>query len=158
MTIESSHWHTVRPWSPRFLLTVREITSVSTTFVLSAAPSDDSENGLASLGIVPGNLSDDEDGQDSHAPKFSLVSDALGRGLSVNVNGSAWKRVLMRMNEKGDEAVLVLYGLMPGRQYDVELGIVFGDGEEVLHSRMVTHPEGEQVDFRSGGTFEIHFI
>ena len=144
MTIESpSHWHAVRPWSPRFLLTVREITSVSTTFVLSAASPDDSEAGLASLGIVPGSFSDDEDGLDSLVSKHSLVSDALGRGLSVNVNGAAWKRVLMRMDEKGDEAILVLYGLMPGRQYDVELGVVFGDGEEVLHSRMVTQPEGE---------------
>ncbi|EJD05376.1 uncharacterized protein FOMMEDRAFT_165821 [Fomitiporia mediterranea MF3/22] len=151
-----SQWHTVRPWSPRFLLTVREITSVSTTFVLSSTCARDGvDASLASLGISSVPDSDDEEGEGTSVvatrlgmSKISLVSDALGRGLSVNVNGAAWKRVLMRMDEKGDEAVLVLYGLMPGRQYDVEIGILFGDGgEEVLHSRMVTQPQPGQPGF-----------
>lgn len=148
----SSHWHSIRPWSPRFLLTVREITSVSTTFVLSSTcSSDGTDTSLASLGITPGSASDDEDSPENALPGLTssrsyLLSDALdalgrGRGLSVNVNGANWKRVLMRPNDKGDEAILVIYGLMPGRQYDVEIGIVFGDGEEVLHSRMVTQPQ-----------------
>ncbi|KAI5119373.1 hypothetical protein M0805_001049 [Coniferiporia weirii] len=135
------HWHTIRPWSPRFLLTVREITSVSTTFVLSSTCGGD---GLSSLGITPAGSDDEdtlEDALNASASPLSLVSDVLNRGLSVNVNGAAWKRVLMRMDDAGDEAIIVLYGLMPGRQYDVELGIVFGDGEEVLHSRMVTQPQ-----------------
>lgn len=122
---------------------------MSTTFVLSSTCSADGvDTGLASLGISSGLGSEDEDsledalgGSQLDASKLSMVSDALGRGLSVNVNGAPWKRVLMRMDEKGDEAILVLYGLMPGRQYDVELGIVFGDGEEILHSRMVTQPQ-----------------
>ncbi|KAH8110326.1 hypothetical protein DFH11DRAFT_1709039 [Phellopilus nigrolimitatus] len=144
----NSHWHTVRPWSPRFLLTVREITSVSTTFVLSSTCSNDGfDAGLSSLGINPVGFDDEdalEDTLGAATSSASLVSDALGRGLSVNVNGAAWKRVLMRMDEAGDEAIIVLYGLMPGRQYDVELGIVFGNGEEVVHSRMVTQSQQQQ--------------
>ncbi len=47
------------------------------------------------------------------------------------------------MDDEGDEAIIILYGLMPGRQYDIELGIVSMEGEEVLHSRMVTQAQGE---------------
>ena len=133
----SSNWHSIRPWTPRFILTVREITSVSATFLLSSNLSLNSQAdpSLSSLGIT--STSDDEDSVE----ETPLVSEALSRGLSVNVNGASWKRVLMRMDEEGDEAVIILYGLMPGRQYDIELGIVSGDGEETVHSRMVTQPQ-----------------
>ncbi|KAL5498501.1 hypothetical protein ACEPAH_1854 [Sanghuangporus vaninii] len=154
----SPQWHAVRPWSPRFFLTVREITSVSTTFVLSSTCARDGVDArLAS--VASGLSSDEEDALEDPAElarigmsKLSMVSDALGRGLSVNVNGAPWKRVLMRMDEKPDgdgdeEAILVIYGLMPGRQYDVEVGVSFADGEEVLHSRMVTQA---QISGQSG--------
>lgn len=177
-TAKATSWHTIRPWSPRFLLSVREITSVSTTLVLAAAPS--SLSGVGN-GHSARNDGDDDDGDEDDAPAPAhargppgLVSDVLSRGLSVNVNGAPWKRVLMRLDDRGrarrrragsdveadddrevdeadvsvddndeEEAVIVLYGLMPGRQYDIELGVVWGEsGEEVLHmhSRMVTQP------------------
>lgn len=132
----TSQWHAVRPWTPRFVLTVREVTSVSATFILSSDLSTSSDPPLASLGLAP---ADDDDNLED----LPLVSDALGRGLSVNVNGATWKRVLVRMDDEGDEAIIILYGLMPGRQYDIELGIVSMEGEEVLHSRMVTQPQGK---------------
>lgn len=146
------HWRTIRPWSPHFLLTVREITSVSATFVLSSSLSttvqpDTSFSASAITALVhPGLNSDDEEEEDESTIQASSVarnpvSEALSRGLAVNVNGATWKRVLMRMDDAGDEAILVLYGLMPGRQYDIELGVVSGDGEEVIHSRMVTQPQ-----------------
>ncbi|KAL5521782.1 hypothetical protein ACEPAF_2530 [Sanghuangporus sanghuang] len=137
---------------------LREITSVSTTFVLSSTCARDGVDAhLASL--ATGLSSDEEDALEDPIElarvgmsKLSMVSDALGRGLSVNVNGAPWKRVLMRMDEKPDgdgdeEAILVIYGLMPGRQYDVEVGVSFADGEEVLHSRMVTQA---QISGQSG--------
>lgn len=172
----STTWHTVRPWTPRFALTVREITSVSTTFVLSAVDDPSSQpsgTSFPSTSIANAHNSIDDDGIDSPQPvarPVRLVADVLARGLSVRVNGAAWKRVLMRMDDSGgetgggaDAAVVVLYGLMPGRQYDVELGILFGSvggsggggsatgeggkdvfgdmaGAEVLRSRMVTAP------------------
>ena len=116
-TTSTSQWHTVRPWTPRFVLTVREVTSVSATFILSSDLSTSTDPPLASLGLAP---ADDDDNFED----VPLVSDALGRGLSVNVNGATWKRVLVRMDDEGDEAIIILYGLMPGRQYDIELGIV----------------------------------
>lgn len=142
-------WHAVRPWTPRFKLFVREITSVSATFVLTSVAR--SRNNIGEHGL------DDEDNsldpgsrkslpiplEDQRETDLSIVSEAINRGLNVTVNGAQWKRVLMRMDEANGEAVIVLFGLMPARQYDIELGIVIGDadGEEVVHSRMVTQSQ-----------------
>ena len=111
--------------APRFSLTVREVTSVSATFLLSSnlSATAQADPSLSSLGIA--STSDDEESVDD----IAIVSEALNKGLSVNVNGSSWKRVLVRMDEEGDEAIIILYGLMPGRQYDVELGVMSKDGE-----------------------------
>jgi hypothetical protein len=122
-------------------LTIREITSVSATFILSSTLSvkltEDAED------IVSGNVSDD-DLEDSAANKsVHVVSDALAKGLSVNVNGAPWKRSYIRMADEGDEAIIILHGLMPGRQYDIELGIDSGDGEEIVHTHMVTQSKGK---------------
>ena len=65
-----------------------------------------------------------------------IVADALSKGLSVKVNGTPWQRVLMKVDDEVDEAVIILFGLMPGRQYDVELGIV--PGENSLRSQITT--------------------
>lgn len=99
-------------WDPqaRFTLSVREITSVSATFILSADPS------LSDFSW------DEDDSSDSR-----LIQDALSKGLSVLVNGAPWQRVLMRIDDSADEAIIVIYGLMPGRQYDIELGVAPGD-------------------------------
>lgn len=56
-----------------------------------------------------------------------IISDVLSKGLSVKVNGTPWQRVLMKIDEVTDEAVIILFGLMPSRQYDIELGILPGD-------------------------------
>ena len=64
------------------------------------------------------------------------MSDVLSKGLSVKVNGTPWQRVLMKIDDEADEAVIILFGLMPGRQYDVELGIV--PNEKTLRSQITT--------------------
>lgn len=140
-TSHNSAWHSIRPWSPRFVLTVREITSVSATFLLSSTltVNGHSDPSLASLGLT--SASDDDDDDEDTGDDERLISETLGKGLSVNVNGAPWKRVLMRMDEDGDEAIIILFGLMPGRQYDIELGIVFGEGEEVIRGQMTTQPK-----------------
>lgn len=99
-------------WDPhaRFTLAVREITSVSATFILSADPS------LSDFSW------DEDDSEDAR-----LIPDALSKGLSVLVNGAPWQRVLMRIDDASDEAIIIIYGLMPGRQYDIELGVAPGD-------------------------------
>ena len=144
-------WHTVRPWTPRFTLVVREVTSVSATFVLTPAGNTntpDSSKSTVKNGVDGSTLEDTSHTNSSSSgsngsPIPNIVSEAFNRGLTVTVNGAQWKRVLMRMDEAHGEAVIVLFGLMPARQYDVELGIVLGEteGEEVVHSRMVTQAQ-----------------
>lgn len=68
--------------------------------------------------------------------RTQIISDVLAKGLSVKVNGIPWQRVLIRIDEETDEAVIILFGLMPGRQYDVELEIV--PGERTLRGQITT--------------------
>ena len=134
---DPSQWHTIRPWRPTLSLFVREITSVSATFILSSplgsGPSP-TEPSLASLGIT--NDYDDDIEQDAGGRRIQIVSDVLSKGLSVKVNGTPWQRVLMKIDDEADEAVIILFGLMPGRQYDVELGIV--PNEKILRGQITT--------------------
>lgn len=114
-----SNWHAIRPWAPSLSLAVREITSVSATFILSCGETDPS---LATIGLAA--AEGEAEGNEELAPaKNSVVADALARGLSVNVNGSAWPRAFIRIDDQLDEAVIIIYALMPGRQYDIELGL-----------------------------------
>jgi hypothetical protein len=128
-----SDWHSIRPWSRRLALSVREITSVSATFILSSTLNsrNDTEPSLASLGL---NLSDDEDGDIPQRNR--VVADTLAKGLAVKVNNSPWQRVLLRVDDEVDEALIIVFGLIPGRQYDIELGIT--PREESLRSQITT--------------------
>ena len=140
----TSHWHKIRPWSPHFILTIREITSVSATFILSSTLS--SKESEDAEGLVSGNVSDDDLEDAAANTGVHVVSDAMAKGLSVNVNGAPWKRSYIRMADEGDEAIIILHGLMPGRQYDIELGIDSGErGEETVHTHMVTQCKGATV-------------
>lgn len=144
----SSSWHSIRPWSPPLSLSVREITSVSATFILSATFHDINGEGdptLASLGITEDEPNDgeeevvDEDNSESPGPKkASLVSGALAGGLSVDIDGAPWRRVLIRIDDKADEAVIIIYGLMPGRQYDIDLELVQGGQKNSIRRQVVT--------------------
>lgn len=126
-------WHSIRPWRPTLALSIREITSVSVTFILSSPYSSDSIGSLS--------MSSDEDADSSmedecEPDRTQIISDVLAKGLSVKVNGIPWQRVLIKIDEETDEAVIILFGLMPGRQYDVELGVV--PGETTLRGHFTT--------------------
>jgi hypothetical protein len=136
--MEPSEWHSIRPWTRRLSLSIREITSVSATFILSSPLTKaESELPLVSLS-VPADDGIDEDDESSDQKLQAVISDALAKGLSVNVNGSPWPRVLIRLDDKQDEAVIIIYGLMPGRQYDIDLGLVH-DGN--IRRHVVTERE-----------------
>lgn len=133
----ASQWHSIRPWRPTLSLSVREITSVSATFILSsplAAPHTNSSDPLhdqdhdsfADDDNAPSNDSNVSIPESNNRPT-QIISDVLSKGLSVKVNGTPWQRVLMKIDEVTDEAVIILFGLMPSRQYDIELGILPGD-------------------------------
>jgi len=129
-------WHSIRPWIHRFALSVDQVSSVSATFTLKSALS------AKPLDPILESLVEDERGDTSCAPTDSstrprAVSDALTQGLSVKVNSSPWQRVLLKVNEECDEAIIIVFGLMPGRQYDVELGITHQ--EESLRSHIITN-------------------
>ena len=127
-----SKWQSIRPWNHRLSLTVREITSVSATFILSSL----SQHTNLSW-ILDG---DDEDDGDEDPPAASngpqVISDSLAKGLSVKVNSTVWKRVLARIDDDAEEAVVIIYGLHPGRQYDIEFAIV--PGEQRVKGQIIT--------------------
>jgi hypothetical protein len=137
MTLSSSKWHSIRPWSPRLALAVRETTSVSVTFILSSSFSSTSDPSLATLGLTPEDSDNDENDQ-SETKRQAIIFDALTKGLSVDVNGTPWQRVLIRMDDKADEAVIIIYGLMPGRQYDIDLGLVQDGQNDNVRTQVVT--------------------
>lgn len=126
LTSMSSEWRSIRPWDgPRLGLSVLEVTSVSASFAISSSLQDST---LESLGLF-------EDEEGTSKP----IADALAKdGLSVNVNGSPWKRVIVRLDEERDEVVVILYGLLPGRQYDIDLGLVQAGQPSQMHHQVIT--------------------
>jgi hypothetical protein len=111
-----SRWQSIRPWHPRLSLSVTEITSVSATFLISSLSS---------------NIIHDPD-NDTPTP----ITGTLSKGVSVKVNGTPWRKCLARLSDDADEAMIIIYGLMPGRLYDIELGLIPGD--EKLKHQIVT--------------------
>ncbi|KIM42116.1 hypothetical protein M413DRAFT_444582 [Hebeloma cylindrosporum] len=150
-----TEWHAIRPWAPTLSLSVREITSVSATFLLSSSFTGDFDSSLASIGLEAAAVADDdpENGQDEAASSSmpgkpnSVIADALAQGLSVNVNGSPWPRAFVRIDDQLDEAVIIIYALMPGRQYDIELGLAPAGQPTSTVRRQVT------TDGRCGSTY-----
>lgn len=141
----TSGWHSIRPWNARLSLYVREITSVSVTFILAVEPTRESdvEPSLAVLGFNGGENDDGDDGRGGKAANDepststkprSLITEKLANGLRVNVNEVNWQRVFIRAEEKADEAIIIIYGLMPGRQYDIDLAVV-QPGQQQQHLR-----------------------
>lgn len=118
MSVSDAKWEALRPWTPRLALSVREVTSVSATFLLSSL----SPNTNLSLILDAQDDQDESSGSSSH-----ILSDSVTKGLSVKANGQAWPRVLARLDDDKDEAVVIVYGLLPGIQYDIEFAIVPGD-------------------------------
>ncbi|TFK28565.1 hypothetical protein FA15DRAFT_652788 [Coprinopsis marcescibilis] len=138
-------WHSIRPWNAQLSLYPREITSVSATFILSTEPNGEIE---ATTGFVGQNHGTDnsgngklddfslplqDEGHSLASSSLMVVSGSKGKKsnslladirLQVKVNGVIWQRVLIRIDDNGDEAVIIVYGLMPGREYDIDLGLV----------------------------------
>ncbi|KAI5888690.1 uncharacterized protein SCHCODRAFT_02680494 [Schizophyllum commune H4-8] len=126
-------WHAIRPWAPPLSLSVREISSVSATFILSSSLHDVDDH------LALEAEAHDGDAEAGNAPSTSaIISDVLAKGLSVNVNEAPWQRVLIRIDDKVDEAVIIIYGLMPGRQYDIDLGLVQGSESNVIRRQVIT--------------------
>ncbi|THH30993.1 hypothetical protein EUX98_g3172, partial [Antrodiella citrinella] len=182
-SLTQPQWHSIRPWRPILSLCVREITSVSATFILSSpfASSHGDGDGATNDGTDESGDTDEDimegdvvleggegrrrnggngggggrGGQGMQRRHTQIVADALSKGLSVKVNGTPWQRVLMKVDDEADEAVIILFGLMPGRQYDVELGIVPGENSP-LRSQITTENGTGAVDFSVNGEQQHH--
>ncbi|KIM59092.1 hypothetical protein SCLCIDRAFT_1038830 [Scleroderma citrinum Foug A] len=152
----SSLWHAIRPWTPHWTLAVREITSVSATFILSSAL--DSRATAAATSTSDGTeaelIYDCDPSTSSSSMTPSATPSAVSAvdmrrpvladtDLSVVVNGSTWQRFIMRMHESADEAIVLIHGLYPGRQYDIDITLVGGG---VVGRQMVVTSEGKSAD------------
>jgi hypothetical protein len=128
--MDHTDWHSIRPWSRRFALFVKEITSVSVTLIISSTLNklDDAEVSLASLALTT---------LDNEETDARIATNSLFENLSVKVNNTVWQRFISRVDEEADEAVVIVFGLIPGRQYDIELGIT--PQEEWLRSQITTN-------------------
>ncbi|KAJ8502308.1 hypothetical protein ONZ51_g117 [Trametes cubensis] len=148
MDDQFTEWHSVRPWHPTLSLAVREITSVSVTFILSCPYSaPDTANPEPSVTELTLSSEDDEDqsrdgaSTTDTAVSTQVVADILAKGLSVKVNGTPWQRVFLKMDEVFDEGIIILYGLMPARQYDIELGLSPQAGQTSVRGQITTDTE-----------------
>ena len=139
-----SGWRTTRPSAPPLSLIVKEISSVSATFVLSFSIADECLD-IASLVREAENdgAGENDKSQKKHT---SFISDILAKGLfSVNVNGAPWQHIFVRVAESGEEAVIIIYGLFPKRLYNIDLGLDRDGQSSTIQSQFTT--EGE---FRYG--------
>ncbi|KIK24394.1 hypothetical protein PISMIDRAFT_407804 [Pisolithus microcarpus 441] len=154
---QSSIWHAIRPWTPHLTLAVREITSVSVTFILSsvldarvsAASANTDGAGVeqtldqvsttsgSAPPVITATSSTAASTLDSHRP---VLADVLTQELSVDVNGSSWKHFILHVPDAADEAIILIYGLHPGRQYDIDIALVGGG---MVGRRMVVTNDGE---------------
>jgi hypothetical protein len=126
-------WKSIRPWN-RLTLHVREITPVSATFILSSSLAlrvwDDAEDLEEPDNAGPS--------QPAKPPMKPLsMSELLRKGLAVKVNSAPWQKVVMHIDDDTDmEAIVILYGLLPACQYDIELALVAG--EETIRGKIIT--------------------
>jgi hypothetical protein len=151
-------WQAIRPWAPSLCLAVREITSVSVTFILSSTVSDrEIDPSLASRGLIAAAEESEESPQETEpvasssavlsspneestkSQTRSFIADAVANRLTVAVNGSPWPRAFIRIDEHSDEAVIIVYALMPGRQYDIELALMPNGQQSSDENDITTH-------------------
>ena len=130
----NNHWQTIRPWTNRISLQVKELTSISATFLLTS--------------VSPGldtTLSSSDEPQSIHANPAQestptdlprSLREILRRGLTVKVNGTPWPKVVPHIEDDDSEAIIILYGFLPARTYDIELSIA--PDEEPLRKQIET--------------------
>ncbi|KAK2465608.1 hypothetical protein APHAL10511_002500 [Amanita phalloides] len=152
-----SAWRATRPSAPPMSLIVMEISSVSATFILSFSVAGVSRDvaSLIQAAEVDNDLdtSGENDGEiNSRKKHASFIADIFAKGLfSVNVNGAPWQHIFIRVSENADEAVIIIYGLFPGRQYEIDLGLgqsspirsQFTTEDQDHHETLDTPPESE---------------
>lgn len=113
-----THWETIRPWIDRLAIQVKELTSISATFVLTSAI-----NHVKLDEEITDALLNDIDPVFKADGLFKSVGEILDHGFAVKVNDTRWNNYFLNVDEEEDEAVIILYGLRPGRMYEVELTI-----------------------------------
>lgn len=113
-----ARWETIRPWIDRLAIQVKELTSISATFVLTSAI-----NHVKLDEEISDSLLNDLDPVFKPDGLFKSVGEILERGFTVKVNDARWNNYFLNVDERDEEAVIILYGLRPGRMYEIELTI-----------------------------------
>jgi len=111
-----ARWETIRPWIDRLAIQVKELTSISATFMLTSAISH-----VKLEEETTGSLLNDLDPVFKADGLFKSVGEILDRGFTVKVNDARWNNYFLNVDE--EEAVIILYGLRPGKMYEIELTI-----------------------------------
>lgn len=135
-----SHWHQVNPSTRPLNLQILELTPLSLTLSLALLGPGKQLRGLKQPRRR--RRSDDEvssvEEPDAASATLGSFKHLLSHGVVVTVNGQAWSRIVAHVAEAEDDkaathgqihvpkdrAVVVVYGLLPGIEYEVELRIV----------------------------------
>lgn len=137
----NSHWQTIRPWTNRISLQVKELTSISATFLFTSVSPGLDTTASSSDELQPNHVNTAQ----ASTPTDLLRSlrEILRRGLTVKVNGASWPKVVPHIEDDDSEAIIILYGFLPARTYDIELSIA--PDEEPLRKQISTR-QGILVD------------
>ncbi|CAO1614773.1 unnamed protein product [Sympodiomycopsis kandeliae] len=79
-----------------------------------------------------------------------LANKTSDAGISVSVNGKLWDHVVL-CDQGADEAIIVVYGLLPAKEYDILLSVDVNEGDEALpnkaslSARIMTHRQPEST-------------
>ena len=117
-----SGWSSIRPFTPRLLLTVWEITPVSVTLILTTS---------LDTTYIKRPSTTDEPNDTKHG-----ISEILESGLAVKVNADPWDKVVIHTGEDEEEAIVTICGLMPSVNYVIDLHVAAAD--EDFHGAITT--------------------
>lgn len=114
----------------------------------STTESDDWPSDDGATAVNDDALSDRDSASDtSELPRDGESTSAMTKifesGVSVAVNGLPWSHVVM--GDRGpDEAVIVVFGLLPGREYEMEMSVGSKDGSKSVAVKGTVCTEGNQ--------------
>jgi len=167
-------------------LTIREVTSVTATFVLSSKLDSSSDPTPASLGI-------DEDGSDEEAkestsnstskevvntkppststpkhkskssnnnnkrngkfgsgapPGNGIIAQTVYKLLFLTVNGIRWQRAVVKIDDRLDEAIIIIFGLVQGREYEIEFLVAVDEKTARERAKEMERELGDRLERR----------
>lgn len=126
-----SQWHQINPSTRPLNLQILELTPLSLTLSLALLGPGKQLRGLKSQPKRRRRSDDEVSEEQEPVSTAGSFKHLLSHGVVVTVNGQAWSRIVAHVAEapeeqslQKDRAVVVVYGLLPGVEYEVELRVV----------------------------------